>query len=113
MLKIDGYYYKEEDSPKLVLSLDWFKFDDHWTQRYMFDRPMWDDEMMERARIRNLARCRWLRISLNLFHYKVHLDIKLKHIGNLLHGRIVDDGPHVPNFVKRNREKKQAAENKE
>lgn len=106
MLKLDWYLYKEEDAPKLIVSLDWFTFEDHWTQRYMFDRPMWNDEMMERAGKNNAARCKRFRISLNLFHLKVHLDIKLKHIGNVLRGRVMKDEPEVPAFVQRNRDKK-------
>lgn len=104
MIKCDWYYYKDETDTKL--SLDWFKYEDHWSQRYMFDRPMWEPDMMERIRVRNLARCKWFRISLNLFSFKVYIDIKLKHIGNVYQGRLLKDEPHVPEFVKRNREKK-------
>ena len=106
MLQLDWYCYKEEDAPKLIVSLDWFTFEDHWTQRYMFDHPMWPEDMMERAGKSNLARCKRFRISLNLFHLKMHLDIKLKHIGNVYRGRIMKDAPEVLNFVRRNREKK-------
>ena len=113
-IKFEHYFYKEDDAPKMVVSMDWFTFEDHWFQRYMFDRPMWKDEAdMERLRLRNLARCKWFRISLNLFHYKVHIDFKLKQVGNVYHGRIMEDAPHVPAFVQRNREKKKALETKE
>ncbi len=106
MLKFDAYRYKEEDAPKLIVSLDWFFFEDHWTQRYMFDHAMWNPEDMVRIGIRNANRHRRFKLTLNLFHYKLSVEVKLKHVGNIYHGRKLDDAPHVPNFVKRNRERK-------
>lgn len=106
MIKFDSYYYRDEEAPRLLVSLDWFKYEDHWFQRWMFDHPMWKEDDMERIRLVNLARCQWFKIALNLFHYKISIDIKLKHVGNLYHGRDMKDEPHVPEFVKRNRERK-------
>ena len=91
MLKLTHFYNKDEENPKL--SLDWFVFEDHWSQRYLFDKPQFDDDMMECVRIRNLNRCSWFRISLNLFHYRIMLDLKLKHLGNVYYGRQMDDNP--------------------
>ena len=91
MLKWSAYYYKDEGDKKL--SLDWFRYEDHWGQRYMFDHPMWPDDMMERMKERNANRHTWFKITLELFSYKMSLDIRLKHIGNVYHGRQMEDGP--------------------
>jgi len=99
MLKWSAYYYKHEDDKKM--SLDWFKYEDHWSQRYMFDRPMWNDEMMESMRLSNLNRHVWFTIRLELFSYKMSLDIRLKHIGNVYHGRKMEDVPKASPFRKR------------
>jgi len=106
MLKFDYYRFKDEGDPKIIITLDWYSYEDHWSQRYMFDRPMWDSEMMDRMKESNERRCKWFRIAFNIFHFKVNVDIKLKHIGNVYRGRVMNDGPEIPSFVKRNREKK-------
>jgi hypothetical protein len=106
LIKFDFYRYKEEGDPKLLVSLDWYTYEDRWTQRYMFDRPMWPDDMMEQTKKNNENRCAWFRISFNLFHLKMFLDIKTKHVGNVYHGRVMKDEPYVPSFVRKNREKK-------
>ena len=83
MLKLDWHFYKEDSAEKMVFSLDWFTFEDHWTQLYMFERPMWEPELLERARIRNNNRCKWFRISANVMHLKIYLDFKLKKVVKL------------------------------
>lgn len=98
MLKFDYYHYKDENDTKL--SLDWFVFEDHWFQRYMFDRPMWNDEMMETMKVNNEKRHKRFKIILNIFSHKFSLEIKLKHIGNVYHGRKMEDGPK-PSPLKR------------
>ena len=103
MFKFEHYYYKEDGDPKIILSLDWFVYEDRWSQRYMFDHPMWESDMMERMRISNLNRCEWFRMAFNLFGYKIYLDIKLKHVGNVYNGRQMEDGPK-PSPLKRKRE---------
>lgn len=111
MLRFQHYYYKDtgeeaERQPKLLLSLDWFTYEDSWSQRYMFDRPMWNDEMMAVMKKSNEERCKWFTVRLNLFYYRISVDFKLKHIGNVYYGRVMKDIPEVPDFVRRNREKK-------
>jgi hypothetical protein len=93
MIKFDSYYYRDEDLPKIIIGLDWFEYEDRWRSRYMFERPKYDDEQMERLRLENLNRHSWFRIKLNLFHYHINLDFKLKHVGNVMHGRVMNDGP--------------------
>lgn len=104
MLKFQHYFYRDEDeAPKFILSLDWYSFEDSWTQRFIFDRPCWNDEaMMERARLRNLARCKWFRVSFNIMHHHFHIDFKTKLVGNVYNGRQMDDGPKpIPSRKKR------------
>lgn len=91
MFKFDYYYHKDEEDEKL--SLDWFVFEDHWFQRYLFDKPRHQPEDMERLRQKNLNRHKWFTIRLNIFSFKVNLDIRLKKIGNLYYGRMLEDSP--------------------
>lgn len=98
MLKFDAYHYKEEDAPRLIISLDWFFFEDHWSQRYLFEKAMFEPEMMERTRIRNENRHRRFKLTLDLFHYKLSVEVKLKHVGNVYYGRKMDDGPKKSPF---------------
>jgi hypothetical protein len=105
LIKFDFYKHKEEGDPKLLFSLDWYSYEDHWSQRYMFDRALYPDDMMERMKQSNENRCAWFRISFNLFHFKMFLDIKIKHVGNVYYGRVMKDEPEVPSFVRKNREK--------
>ena len=93
MFKFGCYYYKEDGSPKVLFSLDWFYLEDHWTQRYIFDRPMWSEEDMERIKLKNENRHKWFTIRLTLMHYRFNLDLRGKKIGNLYNGRQLDDGP--------------------
>lgn len=93
MFKFDSYYYKEEGAPRVLFSLDWFTFEDRWTQRYMFDRPMWKDDEMESIKLRNENRHKWFTIRLILMHYNVSLEIRRKKVGNLYYGRQMNDVP--------------------
>jgi hypothetical protein len=93
VIKFDHYYYKEDDQTKVFFSLDWFVFEDRWTQRYMFDRPMWKDEEMEEIRLRNLNRHRWFTVRFNIMGYRIHFELRLNKIGNLYYGRQLDDNP--------------------
>ena len=92
-IKFDAYYYKDDSDKKM--SLDWFKYEDHWSQRYMFDRAIYPEDMMERMKERNANRHTWFKISLEFFSYKMSLDIRLKHIGNVYHGRVLEDEPRA------------------
>jgi hypothetical protein len=92
-ISFDYCRYREEGDPKLIISLDWFVYEDRWSQRYMMDRPMFNDEMMERIRVNNEKRCQRLRIAFNIFHLKININIKLKHVGNAYHGRVMKDEP--------------------
>lgn len=95
MIKFDHCYYKEEDTPKIFFSLDWFSFEDRWTQRYMFDRPMWKDDEMESIKLRNENRHKWFTIRLNVMNYHVNVEFKGKKVGNLNYGRQMNDIPKL------------------
>lgn len=91
MIKFDYYYFKEENDPKLFITIDWFKYDDRWHQLYIGYKPLYPPEEMVRLKQKNRERCRWFRFSLSLSGLRIHIDFKLKLIKNLLHGRLVDE----------------------
>ena len=93
MIRLDGYFYKEDDAPKILLSLDWYRTEDYWRSRYFFDKPKYDEELMEKYRVENLNRYAWLRFRLNLFHYNINFEIRLNKVGNVMHGRVMNDIP--------------------
>ena len=93
MIKIDRYYYRDEEAPKIIVSADWFIYEDRWHQRYLFDHPRYAEDEMQKKKLLNENRHRKFRISLNIFHYHIMIDFKLKKIGNIYHGRPMEDGP--------------------
>lgn len=98
MFKFDSYYYKDEDD--LKMSLNWFIYEDVWFQRFLFDSPVYTPEKMFQMKEKNLNRCRWFTIRLNIFHFKVNIDIRLKKVGNVYYGRLMNDDPKPSPFKK-------------
>jgi hypothetical protein len=93
-IRFDAYYYKDEPSdPKLIVSLDWFSYEDWWHQRYLIDRPRYDEEKMEKLRIENLNRHRWFKIKINFFYYLISIEFRREKIGNVMRGRVMQDEP--------------------
>lgn len=93
MISFTSYFYKEEGSPVVIFSIHAYRFEDTWTQRYIGDMPLFTPEKMERGKARNLARCKYFRIALNLCNYHIHIDFKYKHVGNIYYGRQMYDSP--------------------
>ena len=102
------YISEDEDQPpKFLFSIDWMKVEDHWRQRYMFDRPRYSSEEMERHWINNKNRCQYFRISLKICSLTLFLDIKLKKVGNVYHGRLIDEEASAKRWKER-KEKREA-----
>jgi len=96
------YWYKDSENPyKLILAVNWFTFEDIWHQRYMFDRARYDVKTMERYRLKNLNRHRWFSIGLNLFNYTFHIEFKLKKVGWMYYGRLIEDVPKTSPLSRR------------
>ena len=102
MVKLDHYYYKpsseEESVPKIFFSLDWFAYEDRWTQRYLFSHPRFNEKEMKEIEERNLNRHKGFTVRLNLMNYHVHLDFKLAKVGNVYYGRVLRDVPKQSPF---------------
>lgn len=73
-LSLTHYYHRDEEMPILLLSLDWYVYEDYW---YV---------SLSNAKEKNLKRWKNFGIFINLFHYHIELRIKLKHIGLVLGG---------------------------
>lgn len=91
MFKFHYYNIKEEEDPKFLISADWYKYEDRWRQRYLLSRPKYDPEEMERHRINNENRYQYFRIVLKICSLSLFFDIKLKKVGNVVNGRLIDE----------------------
>lgn len=110
-IKFDYYFYRETGGeealadPRLFIHLDWFKFEDDWRQRYLFDKPRYNPEEMEKFRIRNENRHKWFKLELNICGFRMSVEIRLQKIGNVYHGRLIDEEVSVKRWQERKKKR--------
>lgn len=74
-IELDGYHYKDEEMPKLFISLDWYTYEDFWFQT------------LANSKEKNAKRWKRFGVFINFCYYHVKLTIGLKRIGLTLRGR--------------------------
>lgn len=99
VFKFDAYYYKEKGEAKVLFSLNWYTCEDHWIQRFIFNKPLWSEDDMKRIGEQNANRYKWFTMSINIMHYIINLNIRLKKVGNVYYGRVLHDEPKESPFT--------------
>lgn len=92
-LKMFKYCFYKEQPNGPNISIDWGTFEDHWWDRFTFDKPKYSDKKMEELKQRNVNRCRWAFIHFTFMQFNCILEFKLSRIGNIVHGRLMIDEP--------------------
>lgn len=91
LMRFYYHYYRDADRPKIELSFDCHLSQDFWHQRFLLGKPRYTPDKMAELKIRNSNRCEWLNLVFRCCGAYLSVAIRLRKIGNLLHGRIVDD----------------------